>query len=342
MFRFSVAMVLLTSGTFLVGGLLVALASGWLTLPTSGAGSIDFLDAEEQERPPFAAERGGAEPTAFDGKRALEYLNKICDLGPRMSGTAGMQKQQELLKKHFVSLGVAVQTQPFTARQNSQRMSVEMANLIVSWHPERKRRVILCSHYDTRPIADQERDPRKWREKFISANDGGSGVAFLMELANHMKDLKSQVGVDFVLFDGEEYVFEPKTDKYFFGSDHFAQNYRRGRPAHQYIGAVLLDMIAGENPRFPVEGHSLFMARALTIQLWKIADEQRCSAFKNERGPDVMDDHLALNRVGIPTVDIIDFDYPHWHRLSDRPENCSAEGMQQVARVLTVWLQRAR
>ncbi len=84
-----------------------------------------------------------------------------------------------------------------------------MTNLIVSFFPDRERRVILCSHYDTRPIADQEPDPRKWREPFLSANDGGSGVAFLMELGNQMKDLPTKVGVDFVFFDGEEYIFDP-------------------------------------------------------------------------------------------------------------------------------------
>jgi len=344
MCRSSVACVLVASG-ILVTGVVVALAAGWLNMPSAGARSVALSEGEEQERTPFAADRAGAavEPVAFDGKRALGYLRAICDLGPRISGSAGMQSQQQLLRKHFEALDAKVQTQPFTARQNSQRASVDMANLIVSWHPERKRRVVLCSHYDTRPIADQEPDPRKWREKFISANDGGSGVAFLMELGNHLKDFKMEVGLDFVFFDGEEYVFEPKADKYFFGSEYYAQAYRRNRSSGRVVtGAVLLDMIAGAKPRFPIEGHSLWMARALTQQLWKIAEEQKCMVFRYERGPDVLDDHLALNRAGIPAVDIIDFDYPFWHRLNDTPENCSADGMVQVARVVSVWLQRAR
>src|SRR5207302_4382349 len=112
--------------------------------------------------------------------------------------------------------------QTFMAKQNSVKGQVEMTNIIVSFQPEKKRRVILCSHYDTRPIADQEPDPRDWRKPFVSANDGGSGVALLMELGNHMKDLKTNVGVDFVLFDGEEFVFN-RQDEYFFGSKHFGQ-----------------------------------------------------------------------------------------------------------------------
>src|SRR5262249_44217796 len=137
----------------------------------------------------------------FDAKRAMGYLEQICKIGTRISGTEGMTKQQELLRKHFEAHGGKVSLQKFTARQQSRREPAEMANPIVSRHTERERRVILCSHYDTRPIADQEPDPRKWREPFLSANDGGSGVALLMELAHHMKDLKTAVGVDFVFFD---------------------------------------------------------------------------------------------------------------------------------------------
>ena len=77
-------------------------------------------------------------------------------------------------------------------------------------------------------------------------------------------------------------------------------------------------------------------------QLWKIAAAQGCGAFKTEGGPRVLDDHLALNQKGIPTVDIIDFNYPHWHRLSDLPENCSGDSIYQVARVLTAWLRQVK
>src|SRR5262249_62095463 len=175
-------------------------------------------------------------------------------------------------------LGGKVERQKFPARRRSQGGQVAMANLIVRWHPERQRRIILCSHYDTRPIADQEPDPRKWREPFLSANDGGSGVALLMELAHHMKDLKTAVGVDFVFFDGEEYIFDQARDKYFFGSEHFAEQYRKTRPKYRYVGAVLLDMIAGKNARFPQERNSRRHAEALVDELWKIAAELKCNA----------------------------------------------------------------
>jgi hypothetical protein len=286
-----------------------------------------------------------ADTAGFDAKRAMGYLEAICKIGPRISGTEGMKKQQELIEKHFKDLGATVEYQKFSARQVSRRQPTEMANMIVSWHPDRERRVILCSHYDTRPIADQEDDRRNWAKPFVSANDGGSGVALLMELGHHMKDLKTNVGVDFVFFDGEEYIFNPSRrdgDHYFFGSEHFADQYKKSKAKTTYAAAILLDMIAGKNSVFPGEKNSLWKAGKLVEDVWKVADELKVGAFVTEPGPEVEDDHVALNNGGIPAIDIIDFNYPHWHKLSDTPENCSGEGMAQVARVLTVWLQRVK
>jgi hypothetical protein len=259
-----------------------------------------------------------------------------------------MKKQQELLESHFKKHGGQVTWQRFSAKQPSHPQPVPMANLIASWHPEQKRRVIFCAHYDTRPKADREPNPRNWDLPFVSANDGTAGAAWLMELAHHLKALPVQVGVDLVLFDGEEFVFDGPTptqlvrDQYFLGSSHFAAEYRRQPPAHKYVAAVLLDMAAGKDARFPIEQNSQFLAGTLVSEIWRTAEELGVTKFKRELGHDVLDDHLALNRVGIPAVDIIDFDYPHWHKLSDVPEQCSGETMAQVAKVLTVWLQRVR
>ena len=277
----------------------------------------------------------------FDSKRALGYLDELCKIGPRICGSDGMKKQQEYLKKHFEALGAKVELQEFKAKQKSRRNAVEMANMIITWHPDRKERVLIASHYDTRPLADQEENQRNWAKPFLSANDGTAGVAFLMELGNQMKDIKTPVGVDFVLFDGEEFVYE-QIDEYFFGSKHFGEAYTKDKPKHNYRAGVVLDMIAGKDPSFPIEMNSWQVANSLVKEIWGIAGELKCEAFAYKEGPVVEDDHLALNRAHIPTVDIIDFSYKHWHRLTDVPENCSAEGMEQVAKVLTTWLVRAK
>lgn len=320
-----------------IGGLVLLIGVGvglllWSSSSTSATATVD---------------RGGTkdiQPAAFDGERAMKYLEAVCKIGPRISGSEGMKKQQELIEKHFNDLGAKVSYQKFTGKQRGKK-PVELANLVVSYNPEKARRVILCSHYDTRPIADQENNPRRWREPFVSANDGGSGVALLMELGRHMNDLSFSVGVDFVFFDGEEYIHDPREDEefYFLGSRYFARQAALNRKAVQYTGAILLDMIAGKGAEFPMEQNSVFHAGKLVKEVWDIAAELKCDAFT--RGMSkvaVNDDHIALNENGIPAIDIIDFDYPHWHKLTDIPKNCGPKSMTQVAKVCSVWIQRQK
>jgi len=283
-------------------------------------------------------------PVTIDQDRVMKYLQAICAIGPRISGTEGMIKQQKLIEKHFTDLGASVRYQKFVGKQ-PRKKPVDLANLIVSYLPDTQRRVILCCHYDTRPIADQENNPRRWREPFVSANDGGSGVALLMELGHHMKELKLQVGVDFVFFDGEEYIHDPGEDEsyYFLGSRHFAREYAKIRKTTKYTAAILLDMIAGKGAEFPMEQNSVLHASKLVREVWDIAAELHCDAFTRAMSRvAVNDDHIPLNEGGIPAIDIIDFEYPHWHKLSDVPKNCSPKPMAQVAKVLSVWLQRQK
>lgn len=285
-----------------------------------------------------------AEPAArkagdFDGDNAIKYLKTLCDLGPRVSGSDGMKKQQEILKAHFEKCGATVTFQKYEAKQTSQRLAVTMANMIVSWNPDSEKRVLLCGHYDTRPVADEDHF-RNWDKPFVSANDGTSTVAFFMELGNHMKKLPCKYGVDFIIFDGEEYVFDKNRDKYFFGSEHFAAEYKKNKTGPKYHAGVLLDLFAGVGATFPVEQNSNLHAGQLVEDIWKVAADVGVKSFVNQHGHTVNDDHLALNKAGIPCIDIIDFDYPHWHRITDTPDQCSPVSMANVAKVLMAWLTR--
>jgi hypothetical protein len=165
-----------------------------------------------------------------------------------------------------------------------------------------------------------------------------------MELGHRASAIQTPVGIDFVFFDGEEYIFDPGAggDLYFLGSEQFAKNYVQTRPKERYEAAILLDMIGGKNAQFPVEQNSMFKAGALLQQFWQVAYREKCAAFQNAWGPEVLDDHLALNKAGIPAIDIIDFSYPHWHRLSDVPANCSGESIGQVARAIIAWLEQIK
>jgi len=292
--------------------------------------------------------KAGVAEVKFDDAQALKYLKQLCDIGPRISGTEAMKKQQELIEKHFKDLGATVTRQEFKGKQLSRKEATEMVNLIISWHPDKTRRVLISTHYDTRPIADQEKNRNNWNKPFVSANDGTSGVAFLMELGNHMKDLKSEYGVDFVLFDGEEYVFETSQtgggDKYFFGSEYFAEDYLKTKDKRKfrYAAGFLLDLFAGKDAQLKVEDYSFAAARTLVDQVWGLAKELGAKSFKYEAGYEVQDDHLALIKAGIPTIDIIDFDYAHWHRLTDTLDKVSGTQMAEVSKVLTTWLQKIK
>ena len=284
------------------------------------------------------------EPAQFSGTRAMEYLEAICELGPRPSGSEGMEKQRELLIRHFQKAGATVFRQAFRSRDGRNGDWVRMENLIVSWHPERNDRVLLGAHYDTRPYPD--RDRRDPRGIFLGANDGASGVAVLMELADSVAELKGTVGVDFVLFDAEEYVFEEKRDSYCLGSLFFARQYASSRKAgtisYAYRCGVILDMVGDRNLTIWQEQQSVDWhdTRPVVESIWATAKQLQIEEFVPRPKYLINDDHVPLRMTGgIPTCDIIDFDYPHWHTTQDIPENCSAHSLGLVGRVILSWLQ---
>jgi len=278
-------------------------------------------------------------PPPFDGQRAFADLKAVCDIGPRISGAEGMAKQQKLLVDHFTALGAKCAFQEFDVAHPESGSPVRLKNLIVSWQPESTERVLIACHYDTRPYPDREPLPRNRKAAFIGANDGGSGVALLMELGRQMSTLKPRYGVDFVFFDAEELIYNSDRDKYFLGSEYFARNYVDSPPGHRYVAGVVLDMVADKDLRIYYEVYSLRYARAVTDSVWAAADRIGAKQFMARRKYEVRDDHLPLNEIAkIPTCDVIDFDYPHWHTRNDIPANCSAESLAVVGRVMLAWL----
>lgn len=276
----------------------------------------------------------------FDGPKAFSYLEAICAIGPRISGTDGMTRQQDLIENHFKELGATIYWQDFDVVHPKSGKPVRMRNLIVSWRPDAPRRVLVCCHYDTRPRPDREPVAAHRDLPFIGANDGAGSVALLMELGNQIAAMKVKPAVDFVFFDGEELVYEP-TDKYFLGSEHFARAYRDRSANHPvYTKGVLLDMVAGKNAQFYYELNSLKYAPEVTREVWDVARRIGVKEFKAIRKHEVLDDHIPLNQIaGIPTCDVIDFDYPHWHLRNDLPAACSAVTLGKVGRVIYAWVQ---
>jgi Zn-dependent M28 family amino/carboxypeptidase len=250
-----------------------------------------------------------------------------------------------MVAAHFKATGGTVREQPFSAQHPLSGERVNMANLIGSWHPERNQRVVIGAHYDTRPHPDEETDPERLKLPFLGANDGASGVAVLMEIANHLSDLKTPWGVDLVLFDGEELVYgrlEDTQGEYFLGSKAFARQYveeveARGSKT-RYVAGLVLDMVGGKNLRIDQEWNSLNMSASLVRDVWNVARQLKAKGFRPRVGKQVLDDHLQLINAGILAIDIIDFDYPYWHKADDLPDNCSADSLEEVGKVVTAWL----
>ncbi|MFM7035830.1 MAG: M28 family peptidase [Planctomycetia bacterium] len=282
----------------------------------------------------------------FSGARAMAHLEAICDLGPRPSGSPGMDAQRAMLVKHFRAAGATVTGQAFTSRDRRTGEPVHMENLVITWHQDRRDRVLVGAHYDTRPYPD--RDPVDPKGHFLGANDGASGVAALMELGRFMPGLPGPTGVDFILFDAEEYVFGPR-DPYCLGSTFFARQYaadRRADPSlHRYRAGVILDMVADKDLQIWQEQQSATWADTQPVvdAIWGVAARLGAREFVPRPKYTVQDDHVPLRMIaGIPTCDIIDFDYPAWHTTNDIPASCSAESLETVGRVVLAWLREQR
>jgi len=333
------------------------LASLWVFL---ASGSLMAQDQNSQNAQNAATEpqQVAAQPVAkqvpeeskvaevgadFNQEFAFNHLKAICDIGPRMSTSQGMASQQAMLKKHFEALGAQVGFQNFAVNDpRKPGQKAQLSNLVVRFHKERKKRLLLCCHYDTRPFPD--RDPVNPQGVFLGANDGASGAAFLCEMGRHMPNLEGPLGFDFIFFDGEEFVYT-REHPMFLGSEHFAREYAARNWDVKYDYAVLVDMIGDKQLQLKMEVNSLNMARDLTKMIWTVAKDLKVREFRATKGHTIKDDHLPLNQIArIPTCDIIDFDYPnprmknrYWHTTMDSVENCSAASLGKVGKVMLEW-----
>jgi glutaminyl-peptide cyclotransferase len=320
------------------------LGFGFLVIPLLILGAALIMSSVQWFRTAEAKAAMFASPAPIDGARAYGYLKQICEIGPRIAGSEANTRQRKLVADHFTKMGAKVSEQPFTTQHPLTGKRVDMANLVGSWYPDRVHRIVIGAHYDTRPQPDQERTAARRKLPFLGANDGASGVALLMEIAHHLVDLKTDWGVDLVLFDGEELVYgnNPRYGDYFLGSKEFGRVYSDQVDRHltdkRYQKGIVLDMVGGSNLQILQEPNSLNLAPEIVQEVWTIARQLKSKAFRTREGREVLDDHLALNDARIPTIDLIDFEYKYWHKADDLPEKCSAESLAEVGRVVTAWL----
>ncbi len=257
-------------------------------------------------------------------------LEKICSYGPRISDTEAHLKAGEYIYNSMKETTDICRIQRFSIYDSVFHINRNMFNIIASYYPKSAKRVMLCAHWDSRPVSDMESDSSKMHLPVPGANDGASGTAVLMEFGRILKKHKPPVGVDIVFFDGEDYGSDDWLSGWFLGSMHFTELMAGYRPRL----ALLIDMVGDKDLHIYREVISEQYARDLNDYIWQVAAEQGSAAFIDSVKHTISDDHVALLSRGIKSIDIIDFDYPYWHTQQDTPDKCSAESLGEVGRIL--------
>ena len=271
----------------------------------------------------------------FDGQRALDDLQRQCDFGPRVPGSDASKNCLLFLENELQKSADKVVRQTFQYHDQLRNKYLIMTNLLASFNVKSNQRVFLAAHWDSRPVADQDPVAENRDKPIPGANDGASGVAVLLEIARCFQLIKPQIGVDIILFDGEDYGREGYLDEYFLGSRYFAGVMRNYRPRY----GILLDMVGDAQLSIPIESFSQEYLPQIVKKIWSTAASLGIYQFQNELGDYINDDHRMLIDKGIPCIDIIDFNYPdashrYWHTLADTPDKCSSESLQAVGTVL--------
>ena len=212
----------------------------------------------------------------------------------------------------------------------SKTREVKAVNVIAHFGAAGDPIYLFCAHYDTRPWADKDPNPDNRQIPIPGANDGASGVAVLLELARLFAHTPPPMPIEIVLFDVEDSGVPETNETYCLGSAYYTKHYSGKTP----VGAILLDMIGDSDLEIKMEYFSYVYCRSWTEHLFDLAEELELDHFISEIGDAVYDDHIHLIKAGIPTCDLIDFEYPVWHTLADTPSQCSPESLRQVGTLL--------
>jgi len=277
----------------------------------------------------------------FDAYRAFSYLEKQVAFGPRVPGSPEQLVCRDWLIEQSKLYADTVIVQPFKAYRPDNKQTVDAYNIIARFNSENPKRVMLSTHWDTRPISDK--DFVYYNTPVPGANDGASGTAVLLELMKHIKKINTNIGVDIVFWDAEDMGLAGSGQYFCQGSDYYAENPLLPLPEK----GILIDMIGDSDLKLPIEANSMQYAPELVAEVWNIAGELGYGKiFQKVIGLDIYDDHVPLNiKAGIPTIDIIDFHYHYkgkniWHTPRDLPAHCSPQSLKCIGDVLYFWLLR--
>ncbi len=263
----------------------------------------------------------------FSGEKAFAHVQRLVDFGPRPAGSKALEKSRDYIEDQLRRSGWQVTRQAFS--DDTPRGKIQFVNLIAQFSDQGKAAsplFLLCSHYDTK-MFDAIR--------FVGANDGGSSTGLLLELARVIGQHPNLARkIELVFFDGEEAVEQFSQTDGLYGSRYFARQLQSGG-AKQFRGGLLFDMVGDRSLGITLPANSpVEIAR----DIFAAAEVLKLRNYFTYLGRELVDDHVPLNAIGIPTLDIIDFDYPWWHTADDTIDKVSAQSLRIVGSVALYYL----
>lgn len=290
---------------------------------------------------------------AFDADTAYAFVKKQASFGPRVPNTAEHRKCAEWLEATLRKYSGNVVVQSFQMKAYN-GTPLNLKNIVASFNPQSSTRILLCSHWDSRPYADNDPDLTKHRTPIDGVNDGASGVGILLETARQLSMKAPAVGVDILLLDGEDYG-APQDEKsqteddWALGSQYWSKNPHKEAYSARY--GILLDMVGAENATFYLEATSMYFAPDIMNKVWNIASKIGYSSyFVPENSNGITDDHVYINQIRqIPTIDIIQHDpstesgfYKNWHTVSDNLSGIDKKTLRAVGETLVTTIYREK
>lgn len=280
----------------------------------------------------------------FDADSAYQYVKAQVDFGPRVPNTAAHKACGEYLATKLEQFGAKVYNQQTDLIAYDGTM-LKARNIIGAFKPEAKKRIVLFSHWDSRPWADADPDEKKHYTPILGANDGASGVGVLLEIARQLQQQQPEMGIDLIFVDAEDYGThqaykgEHKEDSWALGAQYWARN-----PHVQNYNArfgILLDMVGAKDATFFYEGYSEQYAKGINRKVWDAANDLGFGRyFVKERGTTVTDDHLFVYQYArIPTIDIIQYSeetgfYENWHTVKDDMDGIDRNTLKAVGQTV--------
>jgi glutaminyl-peptide cyclotransferase len=267
---------------------------------------------------------GQSPAPTFDSNRAWEHLRELVAIGPRPAGSAAIEQSRTYIKNQLAASGLTAVEQAWD--DQTPLGKVRMVNLrvtIAGAAGASKDRIVIGGHYDTKLF-------RQFR--FVGANDGGSSAAFLVELARVLKARRSPLTIELLFLDGEEAVNTEwaGTDNTY-GSRHYVDVAKRDGSLATLKAFVLVDMIGDRDLQIRRDMNS---TRWLTDIVWDAAKRRKLDNYFVSDSTQIEDDHLPFVQAGVPSVDIIDLDFPAWHTARDTLDAVSARSLQVVGDVV--------